>query len=292
MPTPGPHARARDEIAKVVVGQEAILLGEPSPRCWSAATCCWKAFPGVTKTLLVKTLAEVARPGAVHPRPHASDWVCFRPRRRRSVPVREGPVFTDLSLADEINRTPPCCSKQGDGGAPGHRGGCRPAAPEPLVVVATENPVDGGHLSAARGAAGPVHVQADRRVPDMGTGDRGAGRHHRRGADPRPRRRRVPRGRRSGGPRGGTLPRSIGSSWSQRCSATWWRYVAGPPRDSPSVEFGVSPRGATALLPWLEGLGVAVGQFLRQPRRGQGGGQADPAPPPAGAPGVPRGGQR
>ena len=74
-------------------------------------------------------------------------------------------MFTNLLLADEINRTPPedpVGAARVDGGAPGHRR--RHAAAAARSVLRHRDPEPGrvrGHLSAARGAARPVPAQGD-----------------------------------------------------------------------------------------------------------------------------------
>ena len=102
----------RGEIGKAVVGQEAVITG------LVIALLCrghvlLEGVPGVAKTLLVRSLAA-----ALH-----LDFkrVQFTPdlmpgditgsliydNRTAAFTFRSGPVFTNLLLADEINRTPP-----------------------------------------------------------------------------------------------------------------------------------------------------------------------------------------
>ncbi len=109
-------------------------------------------MPGLAKTLLVSVLSKIDRP-AVRPHPvHRS--TCCRPtssaRRsstseRTSSAVHKGPVFTNLLLADEINRA-----------APKVQGALLEAMqerkvtignetfklPAPFLVIATQNPIE------------------------------------------------------------------------------------------------------------------------------------------------------
>jgi MoxR-like ATPase len=102
----------RTEVAKAVVGQDAAVSG------LLVALLCgghvlMEGVPGVAKTLLVRSLAAAL---SVQTR-----RVQFTPdlmpgditgsmvidSHRGELSFREGPVFTNLLLADEINRTPP-----------------------------------------------------------------------------------------------------------------------------------------------------------------------------------------
>ena len=128
----------------------------PSPGCSSALLAgghvLLEGVPGVAKTLLVRTPGRRARPrdqaGAVHPRPDARRrhrLAGLRRRARRSSRFREGPVFTNLLLADEINRTPPktqaALLEAMEERQVTRRRRPRPL-PEPFIVVATQNPVE------------------------------------------------------------------------------------------------------------------------------------------------------
>ena len=103
----------RSEIAKAVVGQDAVVSG-----LLIALLCrghvLLEGVPGVAKTLLVRALAAAldtgVQAGAVHARPDARRRHRVSSSTTRAAAVfefRQGPVFTNLLLADEINRTPP-----------------------------------------------------------------------------------------------------------------------------------------------------------------------------------------
>src|SRR5205085_8289294 len=113
----GSDARAvvlavRDEMAKVVVGQQSVVTGLMVALLVRGHVLL-EGVPGVAKTLLVKALAasldlEFKRVQFT-PDLMPSDitgQVIFEPRNG-SFRFRQGPVFTNLLLADEINRTPP-----------------------------------------------------------------------------------------------------------------------------------------------------------------------------------------
>jgi MoxR-like ATPase len=105
-------AAVRAEVAKAVVGQDPVVTG-----LLIALLCqghvLLEGVPGVAKTLLVRALAASLQlqskrvqftpdlmPGDV------TGSLIYDARTAR-FEFREGPIFTNLLLADEINRTPP-----------------------------------------------------------------------------------------------------------------------------------------------------------------------------------------
>ncbi|ANW67371.1 AAA family ATPase [Mycobacterium sp. djl-10] len=140
----------RSEIAKAVVGQDAVVSG------LVIALLCrghvlLEGVPGVAKTLLVRSLAAALQldfkrvqftpdlmPGDI-------TGSLVYDARTAEFEFREGPVFTNLMLADEINRTPPKTqaalleameerqvSVDGD----------PRLLPDPFIVAATQNPIE------------------------------------------------------------------------------------------------------------------------------------------------------
>jgi MoxR-like ATPase len=143
-------ASVRTEVAKAVVGQDAAVSG------LLVALLCgghvlMEGVPGVAKTLLVRSLA-----GALSVQTRR---VQFTPDlmpgditgsmvvegTRGELTFREGPVFTNLLLADEINRTPPktqsALLEAMEEGSVSVDGVTR-ALPRPFLVAATQNPVE------------------------------------------------------------------------------------------------------------------------------------------------------
>jgi MoxR-like ATPase len=140
----------RAEVAKAVVGQDAAVTG-----LVLALVCrghvLIEGVPGVAKTLLVRALAAALR--------LETSRVQFTPdlmpgdvtgslvydARTSEFSFREGPVFTQLLLADEINRTPPktqaALLEAMEERQVTVDGRSRPL-PEPFVVAATQNPVE------------------------------------------------------------------------------------------------------------------------------------------------------
>src|SRR4029077_14087171 len=108
----GPILALRDEVGKVVVGQEGTLSGLVAALLVRGHLLLG-GVPGTAKTLLVKAVAAALELDFKRlqftPDLMPSDvigQVIFEPREA-TFRFREGPVFTNLLLADEINRTPP-----------------------------------------------------------------------------------------------------------------------------------------------------------------------------------------
>ena len=256
----------RDEVAKVVVGQEGTLSGLVAALLVRGHVLL-EGVPGVAKTLLVKTLAAALdlefKRVQFTPDLMPSDvigQVIFEQRRTGAFRFREGPVFTNLLLADEINRTPPktqaALLEAMEERQVTVEGEAHPL-PEPFVVVATQNPVE------YEGTYPLPEAQLDRFLfklqvgyPTRRAGAGGAGPPRPRPRPPRPRRRRRAAGRRRRRPRRGPRRGRRTSASSRRCSPTSspWR---GPPATSPSLTLGVSPRGAADAAARRQGVGVA-----------------------------------
>ncbi|KAE8765110.1 AAA family ATPase [Georgenia thermotolerans] len=159
-PAPAPSAapsearaklgQVREEVAKAVVGQDAAVTGLVIGLLCGGHVLL-EGVPGVAKTLLVRTLAasldldtkRVQFTPDLMPGDVTGSLVYDA--RTAEFSFREGPVFTNLMLADEINRTPPKTQASlleameerqvSVDGVP------RPV-PDPFMVIATQNPVE------------------------------------------------------------------------------------------------------------------------------------------------------
>ncbi len=142
------------EIEKVIVGQR-----EPVRRMLTALLagghCLLEGVPGLAKTLMVRTLAEALhldfRRIQFTPDLMPSDVVGTeileedRGTGKRVLQFNRGPVFTNLLLADEINRTPPktqsALLEAMQEGAVTYAGNTYPLE-RPFFVLATQNPIE------------------------------------------------------------------------------------------------------------------------------------------------------
>jgi MoxR-like ATPase len=143
----------RDEVAKVVVGQEGVLSGLVVALLVRGHVLL-EGVPGVAKTLLVKVLAasldldtkRVQFTPDLMPSDVLGQAVLDQQAgQAASFRFREGPVFTNLLLADEVNRTPPRTQsalleamEERQVSIEGHAR----RLPDPFVVIATQNPVE------------------------------------------------------------------------------------------------------------------------------------------------------
>src|SRR3954447_8504541 len=145
-----PILALRDEVAKVVVGQEGTLSGLVAALLVRGHVLL-EGVPGVAKTLVVKTIAAALdlefRRVQFTPDLMPSDVIgqTILDAHGGSFSFRPGPVFTNLLLADEINRTPPktqaALLEAMEERQVSVEGEARPL-PEPFIVVATQNPIE------------------------------------------------------------------------------------------------------------------------------------------------------
>src|SRR6202161_4191063 len=244
----------RDEIAKAVVGQEAVVSG------LVVALLCrghvlLEGVPGVAKTLLVRSLAAALQlefkrvqftpdlmPGDV-------TGSLVYDARTAVFEFRAGPVFTNLLLADEINRTPPktqaALLEAMEERQVTVEGTARPL-PEPFLVAATQNPVE------YEGTYPLPEAQLDRFMVKLTVGlpgrddEIGILARHAAGFDPsnlaatgiRPVAGPAELAAAAAAVREVRVAPEVAGYIVDLCRAT---------RQSPSLRLGVSPRGATAL---------------------------------------------
>jgi MoxR-like ATPase len=259
----------RTEIAKAVVGQDAVVSG------LVIALLCrghvlLEGVPGVAKTLLVRALAAALQldfkrvqftpdlmPGDI-------TGSLVYDARTAAFTFREGPVFTNLLLADEINRTPPKTQaalleameerQVSVDGEPR-------ALPDPFIVAATQNPIE------YEGTYRLPEAQLDRfllklTVP-LPSRDQEVAilSRHAQGFDPR--------NLAAIRPVAGAAELAAGRDGVRRVLVAdevlgYIVDIVTATRNSPSLQLGVSPRGATALLAtarswaWLTGRGYVT----------------------------------
>ncbi|HTC68642.1 MAG TPA: MoxR family ATPase [Acidothermaceae bacterium] len=248
-------AAVRAEVAKAVVGQDPVVSGL-IVALLADGHVLLEGVPGVAKTLLVRSLAaalslETKRvqftpdlmPGDV-------TGSLIYDSHSAEFEFRQGPVFTNLLLADEINRTPPktqaALLEAMEERQVSVDGTPRPL-PDPFMVIATQNPVE------YEGTYPLPEAQLDRflvklNVPLPGRDDEfGMLTRHAKGFDPRD--------LAGAGLSAVAGPAEIAAGRAAAASVSiapevlaYIVDVCRATRSSPSVSLGASPRGATALM--------------------------------------------
>jgi len=142
--------RIKEEMAKVLVGQEAVL-DQVLVGLLAQGHLLLEGVPGTAKTLLAKSLAHILGTGFARiqftPDLMPSDVLgtsVFEPGSG-SFRLRKGPVFTEILLADEINRTPPKTQAALLEAMEERQvtiDGQRHPLPPIFLVLATQNPVE------------------------------------------------------------------------------------------------------------------------------------------------------
>ncbi|HEY3000475.1 MAG TPA: MoxR family ATPase [Acidimicrobiales bacterium] len=142
----------RDEVAKVVVGQDGTLSGLVAALL-ARGHVLLEGVPGVAKTLIVKALAaavdldvkRVQFTPDLMPSDVTGQLILDGAGGDNRFRFRPGPVFTNVLLADEINRTPPktqaALLESMEERQVTVEGSAHPL-PEPFMVVATQNPIE------------------------------------------------------------------------------------------------------------------------------------------------------
>ncbi|MCP5020399.1 MAG: MoxR family ATPase [bacterium] len=148
------HGQMKDELAKVIVGQDEVIE-QLLMAILSRGHCLLVGVPGLAKTLMISSLAktmdldfgriqftpdlmpsDITGTELLHIDPESSE---------RSFRFAPGPLFTNVLLADEINRTPPktqaalleaMVERQVTSAGQTHD------LPDPFFVLATQNPIE------------------------------------------------------------------------------------------------------------------------------------------------------
>lgn len=144
----------RKELAKVIVGQDEIIENLLTSLL-ANGHCMLVGVPGLAKTLLVKTLSEVLdlqfsriqftpdlMPSDITGTEILEEDLITKKRNFRFI---KGPIFANIILADEINRTPPKTQAALLEAMQEHSvtaAGVKYILPEPFFVLATQNPIE------------------------------------------------------------------------------------------------------------------------------------------------------
>lgn len=147
-------SEVKSEIAKIIVGQDEII-DQLIIALMSKGHCLLVGVPGLAKTLLIKTLAEVMdlkfsriqftpdlMPSDITGTEVLEEDQLSKKRNFRFI---AGPIFANMILADEINRTPPKTQAALLEAMQEHKvtaSGVTHQLPEPFFVLATQNPIE------------------------------------------------------------------------------------------------------------------------------------------------------
>ena len=148
------HRALVNEIARVIVGHQQVI-DQLLIALFAQGHCLLVGVPGLGKTLLVKTLAQALdlsfsriqfTPDLMPSDITGTDIMQENPETgHREYQFLKGPIFANIILADEINRTPPKTQSallQAMQELQVTAGGHTFPLPPPLLVLATQNPVE------------------------------------------------------------------------------------------------------------------------------------------------------
>lgn len=140
------------ELSKVIVGQKDVI-NELLISLFAGGNCLITGAPGLAKTLLVRSIAEIFdlqfsriqfTPDLM-PADITGTEILEDTMEGRKLQFVKGPVFANVILADEINRTPPKTQAALLEAMQEHQvtaAGNRYKLPEPFFVLATQNPIE------------------------------------------------------------------------------------------------------------------------------------------------------
>jgi MoxR-like ATPase len=149
----GRYAAIREQIGRVIVGHDDIVHGVLASML-VGGHCLLEGVPGLGKTMLVRTLAETLdldfsriqfTPDLMPADILGTNLVVENEHGHKSFEFQKGPVFTQILLADEINRATPKTQsalletmQEGTVTVAGHRF----VLDRPFFVLATQNPIE------------------------------------------------------------------------------------------------------------------------------------------------------
>ena len=149
----GQYGLMRQELAKVIIGQDKVV--EEMLICvLSRGHGLLMGVPGLAKTLMVNSLSKIMNlsfsriqftPDLMPSDITGTEILQEGEAGRREFEFVKGPIFANIILADEINRTPPKTQSALLEAMQEHRvttAGKNRALPEPFFVLATQNPIE------------------------------------------------------------------------------------------------------------------------------------------------------
>ena len=148
------HKKIRNELSKQIIGMDRVI-DELLICVFARGHCLLVGVPGLAKTLLISTLARTLSLGFsriqftpdLMPADITGTEVIQEDKAtgQRSFKFLPGPIFANIVLADEINRTPPKTQAALLESMQEHQvtvGGEKHVLEEPFFVLATENPIE------------------------------------------------------------------------------------------------------------------------------------------------------
>ena len=148
------YSKIREEVRKVIVGQD-LVIEQILTTIFARGHCLLIGVPGLAKTLLIQTLARCLSlqfsriqftpdlmPSDITGTEVIQENKTTGERQFRFLP---GPIFGNIILADEINRTPPKTQASLLEAMQEHQvtaAGTRHKLPQPFFVLATQNPIE------------------------------------------------------------------------------------------------------------------------------------------------------
>src|SRR5262245_12493048 len=148
------YEKMTEQIGKVIVGQKQVVE-QLLMALFSRGHCLLVGVPGLAKTLLVSTVSQILHltfkriqftPDLMPADITGTDILQDDPETgRRRFMFLQGPIFANMILADEINRTPPKTQAALLEAMQEHHvtaGAHTYHLPEPFFVLATQNPIE------------------------------------------------------------------------------------------------------------------------------------------------------
>ena len=147
------HEQMKRELAKVIVGQEEVIE-QLFAAIFTRGHCLLEGVPGLAKTLMVSSLARILdvnfkriqfTPDLMPSDITGTNVLEEDGQGRREFRFVEGPIFTNILLADEINRTPPktqAALLQAMQEREVSVGRQTMSLPDPFFTIATQNPIE------------------------------------------------------------------------------------------------------------------------------------------------------
>jgi MoxR-like ATPase len=143
----------KQELQKIIIGQDEVIE-QLFAAVFTGGHCLLEGVPGLAKTMMVSTLAKILdasfnriqfTPDLMPSDITGTNVLEEDDRGKRSFRFVEGPIFSNILLADEINRTPPKTQSallQAMQERQITVGGTTYDLPQPFFTIATQNPIE------------------------------------------------------------------------------------------------------------------------------------------------------